>query len=132
VRRVLDAGIPLAAGADNLRDPFNPAGRADPFETTSLLMTAGHLTAAEALTAVTDGARTVLGLPRAGTAPDDVADLMLVPDTHLGDVLAGAEEARVVLVGGRVVADTRVARTVELPELPDWPAPTRRPTALSR
>ena len=141
VRRVLDAGIPLAAGADNLRDPFNPAGRADPFETTSLLMTAGHLTAAEALTAVTDGARTVLGLPRAGTAPGDVADLMLVPDTHLGDVLAGAEEARVVLVGGRVVADTRVARTVDLPEPPDLsdpdphgrpPAPTRRPTALSR
>ena len=142
VRRILDAGIPLAAGADNLRDPFNPAGRADPFETTSLLMTAGHLTPAEALTAVTDGARTVLGLPRAGTAPGDVADLMLVPDTDLGDVLAGAEEARVVLVGGRVVADTRVARTVDLPEPSDPPtrrpphgrppAPTRRPTALSR
>jgi cytosine deaminase len=143
VRRILDAGIPLAAGADNLRDPFNPAGRADPFETTSLLMTAGHLTPAEALAAVTDGARTVLGLPRAGTAPGDVADLMLVPDTDLGDVLAGAEEARVVLVGGRVVADTRVARTVDLPEPSDPadtptdphgrpPAPTRRPTALSR
>ncbi len=41
VRRLLEAGIPLAAGGDNLRDPFNPAGRADPFETTSLLMTAG-------------------------------------------------------------------------------------------
>ena len=140
VRRVLDAGIPLAAGGDNLRDPFNPAGRADPFETTSLLMTAGHLTPAEALTAVTDGARTVLGLPRAGTAPGDVADLMLVPQGDdpgdLGDVLAGAEEARVVLVGGRVVADTRVARTVDLPDPHEPhgppPAPTRRPTALSR
>ena len=51
------AGIPLAAGADNVRDPFNAAGRADPFETTSLLQTAGHLTAEQALHAVTTGAR---------------------------------------------------------------------------
>ena len=92
------AGIPLAAGADNVRDPFNAAGRADPFETTSLLQTAGHLTAEQALHAVTTGARAVLGLPRAGVAPGDVADLLLVPDVDLGDVLAGAEDARIVLV----------------------------------
>ena len=129
VRAVLDAGIPLAAGGDNLRDPFNPAGRADPFETTSLLMTAGHLRPAEALAAVTSGARTVMGLPRAGTDPGDVADLVLVPDVDLGDVLAGAEEARVVLAGGRVISDTRVARAVDLPvevaPHPHSPAPAR-------
>lgn len=114
LRAILAAGIPLAAGADNVRDPFNPAGRADPFETTALLQTAGHLTAEQALHAVTTGARTVLGLPRAGVAPGDAADLVLVPDVDLGDVLAGTEEARVVLHGGRVVADTRVQRTVDL------------------
>ena len=111
---ILAAGIPLAAGADNVRDPFNPAGRADPFETTSLLQTAGHLTAEQALRAVTADARAVLGLPRAGVAPGDVADLMLVPDVDLGDVLAGVEDARLVLSGGRVVADTRVQRCVDL------------------
>lgn len=115
VRQILDAGIPLAAGADNLRDPFNPAGRADPFETTSLLMTAAHLRPVEALAAVTTGARTVLGLPAAGTAPGAAADLVLVPDVDLGDVLAGAVDARVVVSGGRVVADTRVARALDLP-----------------
>jgi cytosine/creatinine deaminase len=115
VRQILDAGIPLAAGADNLRDPFNPAGRADPFETTSLLMTAAHLRPVEALAAVTTGARTVLGLPPAGTAPGAAADLVLVPDVDLGDVLAGAVDARVVVSGGRVVADTRVARALDLP-----------------
>jgi cytosine/creatinine deaminase len=117
LRPILDAGIPLAAGADNLRDPFNPAGRADPFETTSLLMTAGHLTAGQALAAVTTGARTVLGLPPAGVEPGDAADLMLVPDTHPGDLLAGAEDARIAIHGGRVVADTRVHRAVDLPLL---------------
>ncbi|MDT7553649.1 MAG: cytosine/creatinine deaminase, partial [Pseudonocardiales bacterium] len=114
LRAILAAGIPLAAGADNVRDPFNPAGRADPFETTALLQTAGHLAADQALHAVTTGARTVLGLPKAGVEHGDAADLMLVPDVDLGDILAGTEDARVVLHGGRVVADTRIQRTVDL------------------
>jgi cytosine deaminase len=121
VQQILDAGIPLAAGGDNLRDPFNPAGRADPFETTSLLMTAAHLHPPEALAAVTSGARTVLGLPAAGPAPGAAADLVLVPDGDLGDVLAGAEDVRVVVSGGRVLADTRVARALDLPTLPARP-----------
>jgi cytosine/creatinine deaminase len=54
-------------------------------------------------------------LPEAGTAPGAAADLVLVPDTDLGDVLAGAVDARVVVSGGRVVADTRVARALDLP-----------------
>lgn len=116
VRQILDAGIDLAAGADNLRDPFNPAGRADPFETTSLLMTAGHLRAEEALAAVTTGARTVLGLPQVGAEPGAAADFILVPDVDLGDVLAGVDDARVVVHGGRVVSDTRIQRALDLPE----------------
>ncbi len=114
LRAILDAGIPLAAGGDNLRDPFNPMGRADPFETTSLLVTAGHLTSAEALAAVTAGARDVLGLPRVGTEAGCVADLILVPDTDLGDVLAGRVDARIVVHAGRIVSDTRVARSMDL------------------
>ena len=128
VRAILDAGIPLAAGADNLRDPFNPVGRADPFETTSLLITAGHLTPVEALAAVTTGARTVLGLPpvldagpgrrtpEGALALPVAADLVLVPDIDLGDVLAGAVDARVVLHAGRVLADSRTSRALALPD----------------
>jgi cytosine/creatinine deaminase len=124
VRALLDAGIALGAGGDNLRDPFNPVGRADPFETTALLMTAGHLRADEALAAVTSGARAVLGLPPAGPRPGERADLVLVPDVGLGDVLAGAVDARIVLHAGRVVADTRSARALDLlPDLPDRPRP---------
>ncbi|MBD8078861.1 amidohydrolase family protein [Cellulosimicrobium arenosum] len=142
VRALLDAGVPLAAGADNVRDPFNPAGTCDPFETTSLLMTAAHLTQREALDAVTAGARTVLGLEPAGPAVGERADLVLVPDVPLGDVLAGGEQARVVLTGGRVVADTRVASvlaldrsavptTTDLPDRPAAPA-AHRPDQLVR
>jgi len=42
---------------------------------------------------------------------------MLVPDTATGDMIAGAEDARIVLHCGRVVADTRVHRVVDLPLL---------------
>ena len=54
LRRLLDAGVRVAAGADNVRDPFNPVGRSDALETASLLVTAGHLSLEEAVTAVTD------------------------------------------------------------------------------
>lgn len=66
LRALLEAGVAVAAGGDNLRDPFNPMGRADPFETTSLLVTAAHLDVDQALHAVCGGARQVLGLDPAG------------------------------------------------------------------
>lgn len=37
LRDLLSAGVRVAAGGDNLQDPFNPVGRADPLETASLL-----------------------------------------------------------------------------------------------
>ncbi|MGC5616917.1 amidohydrolase family protein [Georgenia sp. Z1491] len=128
LRQILDAGIELAAGGDNVRDPFNPVGTADPFGTTALLMTAGHLGADEALTAVTSGARTVMGLSAAGPTDGAAADLMLVPDVPVADVLAGAEVARIVLRAGVVVADTRVSRDLALAD----PGPAAHPDRFRR
>ena len=39
--RCVDAGVRFAAGADNVRDPFNPLGRSDALETAMLLVVAG-------------------------------------------------------------------------------------------
>ena len=36
------AGVTVAAGADNLQDPFNPMGRACPFETAALMVMTAH------------------------------------------------------------------------------------------
>jgi cytosine deaminase len=36
------AGVAVAAGADNLQDPFNPMGRACPFETAGLMVLVAH------------------------------------------------------------------------------------------
>ena len=63
VAALRDAGVPVAAGADNIRDPFNPLGRTDPLETASLLAAAAHLTPAQALAAVTPTRGRVLGRP---------------------------------------------------------------------
>jgi cytosine/creatinine deaminase len=110
VRALLDAGVALGAGGDNVRDPFNPVGRCDPLETASLLVTAGHLTPPEAVHAVTSGARAVLGLPDAGPYEGAVADLLAVRAGSLSEALGAACPERVVIKAGRVVSRTTVAR----------------------
>ncbi len=108
LRALLDAGIRVAAGADNVRDPFNPVGRCDPLETASLLVTAGHLDLPTAIALVTDGARDVLGLLAAGPQPGYAAEFLAVRAANLGEAIAFAPLDRVVIAAGRVVARTSV------------------------
>ncbi|WP_371600461.1 amidohydrolase family protein [Streptomyces sp. NBC_00564] len=110
VRALLNAGVPLAGGGDNIRDPFNPVGRADPLETAGLLVTAGHLTLPEAVHAVTTGARTVLGLPVAGPYEGAIADLLAVRADSLSGVVGASYPDRIVFKGGRAVSRTTVIR----------------------
>ena len=44
IKTLKEQGVLLAAGADNVRDPFNTMGRSDPFETAALMVMAGHQT----------------------------------------------------------------------------------------
>ncbi|WP_053226380.1 amidohydrolase family protein [Solirubrobacter soli] len=101
VRELLDAGVTVAAGGDNVRDPFNPTGRLDPLETAGLLVTAAHLSLDEALAAVSDSARALMGL-----APS--TDSVTLPASSLADAIAAAPVDRVVERDGRVVARTTV------------------------
>jgi cytosine deaminase len=114
VRPLLEAGATLAAGGDNVRDPFNAMGRGDPLETASLMVTAGHLTPAEAFASVTAHARTVMGLPPVEVSLGFPADLLAIRATSLADALAGASQDRMVWKGGRLVSRTTV--TQEFPE----------------
>jgi len=112
LRALLDAGVRLGAGADNVRDPFNPVGRSDALETASLLVTAGHLTLDEAYSAVSDGARSVMRLPPAGARPGARAELLAVRAANLADAIANAPADRFVIHDGRLVAHSEVRRTV--------------------
>lgn len=104
VRALLDGGVTVAAGADNVRDPFNPVGRSDAIETAMLLVVAAHMDMDTAWHLVTDGAREVMGFPPAGPAPGRRADLLLVRASGLDDVIADAPADRIVLRAGRVVS----------------------------
>jgi cytosine deaminase len=120
LRALLNAGVTVAAGGDNLRDPFNPVGRVDPLETASLLVTAGHLTPEEAYDAVSTGARTAMGLPEVQVAPGFPAELLAVQASSLAEAIAGGT-SRVVIHEGRLVSRTTVTR--EYREYPDARAP---------
>src|SRR4029453_5160019 len=97
------------AGADNVRDPFNPVGRSDAFETAGLLVVAGHLTPAEAYHAVSSGARSVMGLPAAGAGGAASAELLAIRGTSFDDVMASASPDRYVIHAGRLVAHSEMS-----------------------
>ena len=117
LRALLNAGVRVGAGADNVQDPFNPVGRSDAFETASLLVTAGHLTPDEAWDMVTSGARSVMGLGPAGPRAGARADLLAVRAQSLTEAIAAAPADRLVIHAGRLVSRSELHRTVAAPVL---------------
>jgi cytosine deaminase len=106
LRPLLDAGVTLAAGGDNLQDPFNLLGRGDPLEAAALLVTAGHLLPEEAYAAVSTGARAAMGLPPVTVAAGSPAELLAVRATSVREAIAAAPADRMVIHRGEVVART--------------------------
>jgi cytosine deaminase len=128
VRALRRAGVSVAAGGDNLQDPFNSVGRGDPLEVASLLVAAGHLGPEEAYAAVSTVARAVLGLPEVRVAPGFPAELLAIRAASVQEAVAGASPERVVVHQGRVVCRTTLTRL--LPgqvEAPAVPAPSGSP-----
>ncbi|WOF23906.1 amidohydrolase family protein [Microbacterium betulae] len=111
--RLRRAGVRTAAGGDNVRDPFNPLGRADAFETAMLLVVAGHLPIDDAWRAVSDDARTVMALPEAGPRVGAVAELLAVRAASLPEAMATAPADRIVFSRGRVVARSTTTRWID-------------------
>ncbi|HNJ97651.1 MAG TPA: amidohydrolase family protein [Ilumatobacteraceae bacterium] len=97
------AGANLAAGWDNLQDPFNPVGRGDCLETASLMVMAGHLLPAEAYHTVSAATRALMGLAPAGPTVGHVADLVLIDAADVREAIAFAPTPRTVIRAGRVV-----------------------------
>jgi cytosine deaminase len=102
------AGVVVAGGADNLRDPFNLMGRGDPLETAALLVMVGHLSPEDAYETVSTHARAVMGLPPVRIEAGAPAELLAVRGGSLVEVVAGGSEDRFVWHQGRLVARTRV------------------------
>lgn len=109
------AGANVAAGGDNIRDPFNPLGRADPLEAAALLVVAGHVTPTEAFEAVTAACRVAMARPPVAVAPGSPADLLAIRAESIDDAIATATQDRSVLRAGRLVARTSVTTVMALP-----------------
>lgn len=122
VRPLLAAGVTLAAGGDNVRDPFNAMGRGDALETAALMVMAGHLTAEEAYASVSSSARKAMGLPPVAVHAGSPADFLAIRGRSLTDAIAAASEDRLVVKSGRVVCRTTVSSTLS-PPLSERPSP---------
>ena len=97
------AGVNVAAGWDNLQDPFNPVGRGDCLETAALMVMAGHLLPHEAFHSVSGAVRSMAGLPAAGTAVGYAADLVLLPAATVREAIATGPGGRRVIMAGRLL-----------------------------
>jgi cytosine deaminase len=107
LRALLDAGVTVAGGGDNVQDPFNAMGRADPLETASLLVTVGHLLPSEAYDTVSRAARAAMGLEAVTITAGAPAELLAVRASTLREAIATGPPDRFVFHKGRLVARTR-------------------------
>lgn len=114
LRVLADHGVDIAAGGDNVQDPFNPMGRHDPLETASLLVIAAHMDPLDAFDAVSTqpvprsaSFRGLIGQP---------ADFVAVPAHNVRASLALGPAARTTIRRGRVIARTTMERHLVPPQ----------------
>jgi cytosine deaminase len=90
------AGVNVAAGADNLQDPFNPLGRACPFETAALMVLTAHDLPDLAWDSVCGAAARVLGRPDSGVVVGARGDLLAISAATLREAIAFGSADRIV------------------------------------
>ena len=110
LRALLDAGVTMGGGGDNVQDFFHPLGCGDALQTAALLVIGGQLDIPTAYRLVSEGARTAMALPAAGVTPGADGELLAVAGASLQEVLATTTEDRLVFRRGRLVERTRVVR----------------------
>jgi cytosine deaminase len=106
IRLLREAGVLVAAGGDNVQDPFNPVGRSDPLETAALLIMTAHLLPEEAFGLVSNDVRRVMGLAPADLAVGDPADFLAIAAPTVRGAIADAPADRRVYRRGELVAAT--------------------------
>ena len=107
IHRLQQAGVVVAAGADNLQDPFNLIGRADPLEIASLLMISAHVTADMAIQMISADAHQAVHGIKSTLAIGQPANFVAIPATNLRESIAMGPPDRIVVYGG-VVIDNQI------------------------
>ena len=99
------AGVVVAAGQDNLQDPFNLMGRADQLEIASLMVVAAHDSVDDAVALVTTGAGRIVHGRDVSIAVGNEADIVAVRATTVREAVATGPLDRFVVHGGVVISD---------------------------
>ena len=121
VRAMLDRGVNVCYASDNVRDAFNPFGNADMLEVGLILAHAAHMGDLEGLRQVVamgtvNPARAFYRGQTQGVAVGAAADLVLLDETDLDQVVVTQPERLKVYKAGRLVAETE--RRSALPGAP--------------
>jgi cytosine deaminase len=112
IRELREAGVLVAAGADNVQDPFNLVGRSDPLETAALLVMAGHVPPDDAYEMVSNDVRRAMGMAEVRFRAGDPADLLAIRAPSVRGAIADAPHDRRVYRAGRVVASSITRREI--------------------
>jgi cytosine deaminase len=107
-----EAGVLVAAGGDNVQDPFNLVGRSDPLETAALLIMAGHVLPDDAYDMVSNNVRRAMRLPVIRFEVGDPADFVAIDAPSIRAAIADAPADRRVFHAGRLVAATTTERRI--------------------
>jgi cytosine deaminase len=106
VRRLLAAGVPVAAATNNVRNAFTPVGNADLALMGFLVSVGCHMGTradlVDALAMVTHHPARVMGLAGAAVAVGARADLVVWEAERAGDAIAALAPRRLVIKRGRV------------------------------
>jgi cytosine deaminase len=113
---LLDAGVNVAAGTDNMNDMWFAFGRLDPIETAYVAVLSAALRTedevAASLEMVTDGAARALRRSERTIEVGAPADLVVLEAENLTEVLRGLSSRRVTIKGGKLVGGMATERSV--------------------
>jgi cytosine/adenosine deaminase-related metal-dependent hydrolase len=108
VKRLVEAGVVVAAGSDGIRDTWGPYGNADMLERAMLLGLRNNFRRDDelelALDVCTRGGARMMGVEAYGLEPGCRADFVLVDGETLAEAVVSRPPRRLVVKGGRVVA----------------------------
>jgi cytosine deaminase len=111
VRRLLEAGVPVALASNNIRNPFTPVGTADLVHMAFLTAVAAHMGTPADLRALMDaitlGPARLLRLADYGLAPGCRADLVVWDCARPDEAVATMASRTLVVKRGRVTVQAR-------------------------
>ena len=116
IRRLLEAGVPVALASNNVRNPFTPIGTADPAHLTFVGAVAAHMGTRELMrdlvATITSHPARILNLRDYGCSAGCRADLVVWECERVEEIVMALPPRRLVVKAGRVTVE-HDRRTIE-------------------